>query len=246
MGLAAIWRRPALCRASRGLDTNKSTQWTTWPPFGFTPMEPRFDSLVPKPAVHRREAGWGRRNVLVSFLVRKPWLTRREAVVGPIREVVLRGDGDLRSGRVRGRRSAHNKSGFASRCRDVLFNFHRERQITLFETARDVPMQHSAFKSHGMAQTVKAVCEEIRRLYQWDQVPWVIGYSGGKDSSAVLQLVWLALKELPPEKRTKPVHVISTDTLVEQPVVAAWVDASHARMRQAAAEQQMPITPHKS
>jgi len=96
-----------------------------------------------------------------------------------------------------------------------------------------------------MAQTVKAVCEEIRRLYQWDQVPWVIGYSGGKDSSAVLQLVWLALKELPPEKRTKPVHVISTDTLVEQPVVATWVDASHARMRQAAAEQQMPITPHK-
>ena len=103
----------------------------------------------------------------------------------------------------------------------------------------------SAFAEIGMAQTVKAVCEEIRRLYQWDEVPWVIGYSGGKDSSAVLQLVWLALKELPVEKRSKPIHVISTDTLVEQPVVAAWVDASHARMRQAAAEQQMPITPHK-
>jgi len=26
-------------------------------------------------------------------------------------------------------------------------------------------MQHSAFKSQGMGQTVKAVCEEIRRLY---------------------------------------------------------------------------------
>ncbi len=103
----------------------------------------------------------------------------------------------------------------------------------------------SAFGELEMAQTVKAVCEEIRRVYQWDQVPCVIGYSGGKDSSAVLQLVWLALKELPVEKRCKPVHVISTDTLVEQPVVAAWVDASHARMRQAAAEQQMPIKPHK-
>ena len=30
-----------------------------------------------------------------------------------------------------------------------------------------------AFAELGMAQTVKAVCEEIRRLYQWDQVPWV-------------------------------------------------------------------------
>ena len=100
------------------------------------------------------------------------------------------------------------------------------------ETAKS---KASAFGELGMAQTVKAVCEEIRRLYQWDQVPWVIGYSGGKDSSAVLQLVWLALKELSVEKRSKPVHVISTDTLVEQPVVSAgsqrhiWHEGGHER-----------------
>lgn len=110
------------------------------------------------------------------------------------------------------------------------------------ETAKNT---NSAFTELGLAQTVKVICDEIRHLYLWDQTPWVIGYSGGKDSSAVLQLVWLALKELPEEQRQKPVHVISTDTLVEQPMVAAWVDASHARMRQAAAEQKMPITPHK-
>jgi 3'-phosphoadenosine 5'-phosphosulfate sulfotransferase (PAPS reductase)/FAD synthetase len=67
----------------------------------------------------------------------------------------------------------------------------------------------SAFAALGLAKTVQAVCEEIRELYQWDEIPWVIGYSGGKDSSAVLQLVWLAIRELPPEKRTKPIHVIS-------------------------------------
>jgi len=103
----------------------------------------------------------------------------------------------------------------------------------------------SAFAEQGMGPVVKAICEEIRELYLWDEVPWVVGYSGGKDSSAVLQLVWLAVRELPVEQRRKPIHVISTDTLVEQPVVAAWVDASHARMREAAAEQQMPITPHR-
>jgi DNA sulfur modification protein DndC len=103
----------------------------------------------------------------------------------------------------------------------------------------------SAFAALGLAKTVQAVCEEIRELYQWDEIPWVIGYSGGKDSSAVLQLVWLAIRELPPEKRTKPIHVISTDTLVEQPVVAAWVAASHTKMQGAAAEQGMPVTPHK-
>ena len=96
-----------------------------------------------------------------------------------------------------------------------------------------------------MAAEVKAICDEIRELYLWDEIPWVVGYSGGKDSSAVLQLVWLAVRELPVEQRRKPIHVVSTDTLVEQPVVAAWVDASHVKMRQAAAEQGVPITPHR-
>ena len=77
------------------------------------------------------------------------------------------------------------------------------------------------------------------------KIPWVVGYSGGKDSSAVLQLIWLAIRDLPPENRRKPIHVISTDTLVEQPVVAAWVEASHKKMSEAAQEQDMPITPHK-
>ena len=103
----------------------------------------------------------------------------------------------------------------------------------------------SAFAELGLAKTVQAVCEEIRQLYLWDAIPWVVGYSGGKDSSAVLQLIWLALRDLPAEQRRKPVHVISTDTLVEQPVVAAWVAASHKKMELAAAEQGMPITPHK-
>lgn len=103
----------------------------------------------------------------------------------------------------------------------------------------------SAFSELGLARTVKGLCEEIREIYLWDQIPWVIGYSGGKDSSAILQLIWLAIRELPLEQRTKPIHVISTDTLVEQPLVAAWVDASHAKMREAALDQQMPITPHK-
>ncbi len=103
----------------------------------------------------------------------------------------------------------------------------------------------SAFASDGLGAVVKSVCEEIRELYTWDQVPWVVGYSGGKDSTAILQLVWTAISALPPEKRTKPVHVISTDTLVEQPIVSTWVDGSHESIRHAAGKQGLPIVPHK-
>jgi len=110
---------------------------------------------------------------------------------------------------------------------------------------RIVSESPSIFSERGLAQTVTAICEEIRRLYLDDGIPWVVGYSGGKDSSAVLQLVWIAIRELPPEQRQKPIHVISTDTMVEQPLVAAWVNASHEKIRQAARNQELPFFPHK-
>jgi len=113
------------------------------------------------------------------------------------------------------------------------------------EPLKNAGIRPSAFAERGLARTVQALSDEIRELYLCDGVPWVVGYSGGKDSSAVLQLVWNALRELPADKRTKPVHVITTDTLVEQPLVVAWVDTSQARMRTAAAAQALPFTPHK-
>ncbi|MFC6093739.1 DNA phosphorothioation system sulfurtransferase DndC [Saccharothrix lopnurensis] len=103
----------------------------------------------------------------------------------------------------------------------------------------------AAFQDRTLAEVIDGLADEIRELYVADDVPWVIGYSGGKDSTVVLQLVWLALKDLPAERRTKPVHVISTDTLVENPVVAAWVSQSLDTMRTAAQEQQLPIESHK-
>jgi DNA sulfur modification protein DndC len=47
--------------------------------------------------------------------------------------------------------------------------------------------------------------KEIQNLYLQDKMPWVIGYSGGKDSTAITQLIWLALKDLPEEKRHKDI-----------------------------------------
>ena len=76
-----------------------------------------------------------------------------------------------------------------------------------------------------------------------DDIPWMIGYSGGKDSTAVVQLVWLALEALPLEKRKKSVHIMNTDTLVESPVVSKWVERSLAAMRDAAAARQLPFIP---
>ena len=62
--------------------------------------------------------------------------------------------------------------------------------------------------------TLKEIYEEVRTVYLSDNRPWIIGFSGGKDSTCMTQLVWNALSELPTEKLQKNVYIISSDTLV--------------------------------
>jgi DNA sulfur modification protein DndC len=92
---------------------------------------------------------------------------------------------------------------------------------------------------------IEDAIQNTQDLYLSDSIPWVIGYSGGKDSTATLQLVWSAIHRLPKEQRTKKIHVISTDTLVENPIVAIWVTNSLKAMTEAALAQEMPIVPHR-
>ena len=107
------------------------------------------------------------------------------------------------------------------------------------------PRRKSAFDGSGLRETIRGLAEEIQMLYEADHVPWIVGYSGGKDSTACLQLIWLALRSLPQERRHKAIHVISTDTLVENPVVASWVTHSLDAMKKSAAEENLPIEPHR-
>lgn len=103
----------------------------------------------------------------------------------------------------------------------------------------------SAFTELGFEATIAALMDEVQAMYLADGIPWVVGYSGGKDSSAVLQLIWLSLAALDEAERTKPIYVISTDTLVENPIVASWVQNSLDKMGEAAREAKLPLTPHR-
>ncbi|MBC6481179.1 MAG: DNA phosphorothioation system sulfurtransferase DndC [Hormoscilla sp. GM7CHS1pb] len=108
-------------------------------------------------------------------------------------------------------------------------------------------IQTSLFPQRTVEELVKDIqmlTKEIKELYCQDDIPFVLGYSGGKDSTATLQLVWNAIVDLSPEKRTKTIHVITTDTLVENPLVSAWVRNSLKKIKYAAQEQGMPIEPH--
>ncbi|MDT8956457.1 DNA phosphorothioation system sulfurtransferase DndC [Aeromonas caviae] len=85
---------------------------------------------------------------------------------------------------------------------------------------------------------------EVQRIYCADKRPWVIGYSGGKDSSAVVTLIYLALLGLEPKLRSKPIFVVSSDTLVETPVVVDLIIKTMKQIEAGAKRDGLPITAH--
>jgi len=66
---------------------------------------------------------------------------------------------------------------------------------------------------------LRQIRREIREEYlQPHSKPWIVGFSGGKDSTLLLQIVVESLLSIPPDERNRPVYVLSNDTLVESPI----------------------------
>ena len=93
------------------------------------------------------------------------------------------------------------------------------------------------------ARKLRAIVAALRTEYlSSEAAPWVLAYSGGKDSTLLLQAVWQAIAELPAEQRQRQVHVVANDTLVESPMVREHMHESIDHIEHAAREQAMPIT----
>lgn len=89
------------------------------------------------------------------------------------------------------------------------------------------------------------ILSEIRRVYITYKRPWIIGFSGGKDSTLTLQLVWESLAQLPKEQLSNDVYVIASDTGVENPVITQLIHKHISAINKAAKEQCLPLSAHK-
>jgi DNA sulfur modification protein DndC len=58
--------------------------------------------------------------------------------------------------------------------------------------------------------------------------PWIIGDSGGKDSTLLAQLDYKMRPDLARSDRNRPVHLLCNDTLVDSPVLMAYIDRMHS------------------
>ena len=96
-------------------------------------------------------------------------------------------------------------------------------------------------KSIFQSQTLDDVYTEIQNVYLGDSRPWILGFSGGKDSTCMIQIVWSALTKLPKSQLTKKIYVISSDTLVESPKIVETVTDSLEKMETAAKKSSLPL-----
>jgi len=83
-----------------------------------------------------------------------------------------------------------------------------------------------------------ALTEEYRKRHS---SPWIVAYSGGKDSTLLLQLVFETMLALPAEERKRRVHVVGNDTGVESPLVIDHLRKSIDVIRKAITKMNLPV-----
>ena len=92
-------------------------------------------------------------------------------------------------------------------------------------------------------QVFEDIIREIMIVYKHDDRPWLIGYSGGKDSTLLVSLVYEAMKRLKNAGSImhKKIYVITSDTMVENPIVKRYMHSSSESINKAAQRDRLQI-----
>ena len=95
-----------------------------------------------------------------------------------------------------------------------------------------------------MFEEFAVIKKEMELVYLHDRRPWMIGYSGGKDSTLLCQLVFEMLEGLPEKKRWKPVYIVTSDTMVENSIVKAYMHKMSKAINDASAAKNLNVQAH--
>ena len=83
--------------------------------------------------------------------------------------------------------------------------------------------------------------ESLKTLYLEDERPWLVGFSGGKDSTMLASLIFEMVLDLTPGQRHKPIAIVSTDTRVEIPAIVEMLGGTLDRMRARSGKDELNI-----
>jgi DNA sulfur modification protein DndC len=101
-------------------------------------------------------------------------------------------------------------------------------------------LKYPILEDHGWLDVIDEVRDEY--LNDTQSYPWVIGFSGGKDSTLVTHAVFQMLTEIRASQRKRQVYLVSNDTLVESPLVIGHLNKVSKQIDIAAKALNLPIT----
>src|ERR1041384_6671103 len=83
--------------------------------------------------------------------------------------------------------------------------------------------------------------DALRQLYLNDPRPWLVGFSGGKDSTMLASLIFETALSVPLRERKKPISIVCTDTRVEIPAIVEMVESTLARMQKCSEQNDLKV-----
>ena len=88
------------------------------------------------------------------------------------------------------------------------------------------------------------ILENMVKVYKHNNKPWLIGYSGGKDSTLLVKLAFETVLKIPENERTKKIYVVTSDTMVENPVVRKYMHDSSKAINDFSLKNKLNIESH--
>jgi len=104
------------------------------------------------------------------------------------------------------------------------------------------PSQNSLFRESN--SDYASILGNLRQLYIEDPRPWLVGFSGGKDSTMVAALIFEAVAGIPAADRRKSISILCTDTRVEIPAIVEMIEGTLERMRKFARKEELNVEVH--
>ncbi len=106
----------------------------------------------------------------------------------------------------------------------------------------DGDMRRKKNSKDNTVQKLEIVRNAIRKEYcRKHTQPWIVAYSGGKDSTLLLSIVWEVVQGLPEAQRCRKIYIVGNDTLVESPLIIKHLKESMKIIQEAAKKFSMPF-----
>ena len=106
----------------------------------------------------------------------------------------------------------------------------QEAQIRPGKMALEMPRARHILAAMGVS-SYSDIKDSLRQLYLEDARPWLVGFSGGKDSTMLASLIVEVGAGINDDQRKKPIAILCTDTRVEIPAPVEMAEGTLARFQ---------------